>query len=201
MLITISNRYGCGALAVAQSVARRLGYDYVDEQLPVVVAKRLRTTPQAVESAEDIGRTAGERYLQALESGTPELGSSQAVAENFDAECLREVQEAVREFAAHGNAVIVGRGAHAILGRRRDVLRVFMHAPRDWRIRHIAESHGVEERVAAAEVDRIDRARAEYLRVYYGLDWANCENYDLSLDTARFGLDGSANIIAGAAGA
>jgi len=57
VVITISNRYGCGALAIAQRVAERLGYEFVDEQLPVVVAKRLRTSPEAVEEAEDLGRT------------------------------------------------------------------------------------------------------------------------------------------------
>lgn len=195
VLITISNRYGCGALAVAQLAASRLGYAYVDEQLPVVVAKRLQTTPAAVESAENVGKTMSERMLRALESGTPELGTAQARSEDFDAECLREVQEAVREFAAAGDAVIVGRGANALLGRRYDLVRVFMHAPRDWRIRHIAESHGVDERTAAAEVDRVDKARGEYMRAYYGIEWGDPENYDLSIDTAHFGEQGSVDLI------
>ena len=42
--------------------------------------------------------------------------------------------QTVREYAAHGNVVIVGRGAGAILGRRPDVLRVFLYAPRDRRV-------------------------------------------------------------------
>lgn len=197
MVITISNRYGSGAIAIAHLVAQRLGYEYVDEQLPVVVAKRLMTSPAAVESAENTGKSMSERLLRALESGTPELRGQPAAS--FDEECLREVQEAVREYAAHGNAVIVGRGANAILGRRPDVLRVFMDAPRDWRIRHIMEGHGVDEKTAAAEVDRIDRARTEYMRAYYGLTWTALENYDLCVDTSRYGPEGSAAIIVTAA--
>lgn len=193
MLITISNRYGCGAIAVAHLAAQRLGYEFVDEQLPVVVAKRLMTSPQAVESAENAGKSVSERMLRALEFGTPEVRSQDAV--NFDEECLREVQEAVREYAAHGNAVIIGRGANAILGRRPDVLRVFMHAPRDWRIGRISEGHGVDQKTAAAEVDRMDRARADYMRAYYGLDWGNSENYDLCIDVGALGIERAADII------
>jgi len=193
VLITISNRYGCGAIAIAQLAARRLGYELVDEQLPVVVAKRLKTSPQAVESAEDIGKSMSERMLRALESGTPEIRVQQA--STFDEECLREVQEAVREYASRGNAVIVGRGANAILGRRPDLLRVFMHAPRDWRMRHIMEEHGVDERTALAEIDRVDRARSEYMRAYYGVDWGNPEGYDLAFDTSTFGLERGADLI------
>lgn len=194
MLITISNRYGCGAVAVAHLVADRLGYEYVDEQLPVVVAKRLHTSAQAVESAENVGASMSERMLRALEFATPELGGRQD-APTFDEDCLREVQHAVREYASHGNAVIIGRGAHAILGRRPDVLRVFMYAPRDWRIHHVMDGLHVDERAAAAEVDRIDRARAEYIQAYYGVKWVDHGNYDLSVDTATFGVEGSAEII------
>jgi cytidylate kinase len=193
VVITISNRYGCGAVAIAHLVAERLGYTYVDEQLPVVVAKRLMTSAVAVESAESAAKSVSERMLRALESATPELRGQPAVS--FDQDVLREVQEAVRECASHGNAVIVGRGANAILGRRSDVLRVFMHAPRDWRIHHIMEGHRVDEKTAAAEADRIDRARAAYMRAYYGLTWADPSNYDLCLDTAALGPQGSAEII------
>jgi cytidylate kinase len=193
VVITVSNLYGSGAIAIAHLVAQRLDYEYVDEQLPVVVATRLMTSAAAVESAENTGKSMSERMLQALESGTPELrGQSGA---SFDEECLREVQEAVREYAAHGNAVIVGRGANAILGRSAGVLRVFLYAPRDWRVRHIMEGHAVDEKTAAAEVDRIDRARAEYMRIYYGVTWLSQENYDLCLDASVFGAEGCAQII------
>ncbi|HET9393253.1 MAG TPA: cytidylate kinase-like family protein [Candidatus Rubrimentiphilum sp.] len=197
MVITISNRYGCGALLVAQHVAETLGYEYVDEQLPVVVAKRLQTSPEAVESAEDIGQTMGERVLRSLELGTPEVRAEPGPT--FDEECLREVQEAVREYAAHGNAVLIGRGAHAILGRRPGVLRVFMLAPREWRIRHVMDNANVDEKTATAELDRIDRARGEYVRAYYGIDWTDAANYDLAVDTSTFGVEGSAAIIIAAA--
>lgn len=199
MVITISNRYGCGALAVAQLAANRLRYEVIDEQLPVVVAKRLRTTPQAVESAEDLGKSMSERMLRALESGTPEVGAPPL--STFDEDCLRELQEAVREYAESDRVIIVGRGANAILGRRPDVLRVFMYAPRDWRMRHIVEQHGVDERTALAEIERIDRAREQYMRVYYGLQWGDPENYDLCIDTSTFGMSPSADLIVRAAGA
>lgn len=196
MVITISNQYGCGALTVVQLLAARLAYEVIDEQLPVVVAKRLQTSPQAVESAEDIGKSMSERMLRALESGTPEIAP--AAGSSFDEDCLREIQEAVREYGASGRAIIVGRGANAILGARRDVVRVFMHAPRDWRMRRLVEEHHVDERTALAEIDRIDRAREQYMRVYYGVQWGAAQNYDLSVNTSAFGLEASAELIAAA---
>jgi len=196
VIITISNLYGCGAVAVAHDVADRLSYTYVDEQLPVVVAKRLQTSPQAVESAEEAADSVGDRMLRALESGTPEI--RQPPGATFDEECLREVRETVREFAAHGNVVIVGRGGGAILGRRPDVLRVFLHAPRDWRIQHILEAYGASEDVVTAEIDRIDRARAKHIEVNYNLKWTDARNYDLCIDVASLGTKGAVDAIVNA---
>lgn len=183
MIVTISNEYGSGALAIARLAARELGYAYVDRQLPVVVAKRLRITPEAVEASEDSTPTLGQRLLEGLELATPEL--AQASAEQpLDDTLLAAVARAVREYAARGNSVIVGRGASAILGSRPDVLRVFMRAPREWRIVHVVASSAVTRAVAEAEVDRIDRARTAYVRQWYGLGFGDPANYDLCIDVS-----------------
>ncbi len=89
------------------------------------------------------------------------------------------------EYAAHGNVVIVGRGASAILGARADVIRVFMYGPREWRISHLMQTTQVPRHVAEAELDRIDRARGAYLKDWYGLTFGDSRNYDLCIDTSR----------------
>jgi cytidylate kinase len=197
VIVAISNDYGSGALEVARRVAATLGYQFVDRQLPVVVAKRLRVSREAVEANEEAVPSLGERFLSGLERATPEL--AEASAEPFDEELLRAVQRAVREYAARGNVVIVGRGAAAILGARPDVLRVFVHAPREWRVRQIVRTTGASLEVAQAEVDRIDRARRAYIRDWYGLTLGDPQNYDLSLDASRLGVAESAALVVAAA--
>lgn len=198
VILTISNAYGCGAYAISQLAATRLGYEFVDEQLPVVVAKRLSASLEAVEAAEDTNASVGERMLRGLELGTPEVDSTKDP--NFDEQCLREVQQAVREYASHGDVVLFGRGASAILGRREDVLRIFMYAPKAWRVAHVIAGSGVDEKTALVEIERVDRARRDYLKTYYGQNWGDPAQYDLSLDTSTFGRDGAVEIIVRAAG-
>jgi cytidylate kinase len=197
VIVTISNEYGSGALAIAERVANELGYDYVDQQLPVVVAKRLRTTPEAVEASEDTIPSLGQRLLSGLELATPELAQATA-AQPLDEELLSAVARAVREFASRGDCVIVGRGASAILGARPGVLRVFMHAPRDWRVAHVVATTHVRREVAEAELERVDRARVAYIRQWYGLTFGDVRNYDLCIDVSRFDAAQSvAAIVAG----
>ena len=195
MIVTISNEYGCGARAIAEAAAAELGYRFIDKELPVVVAKRLFTSPEAVDAAEDTSRNLGERLISGLEAGTPELVLATDAPASFDQDVFKAVQEAVREFAAAGDVFLFGRGANAVLGRRDDLLRVFMHAPRDWRIRHIVDAGHVDESTAIAEIDRVDKARRAYMREYYDLDWGDPGFYDLSIDTARFGPQRSSDLI------
>jgi CMP/dCMP kinase len=184
VIVTVSNEYGSGALAIASRAAEMLGYRYVDRQLPVVVAKRLRITPEAVEASEDSQRSLGERLIDSLERATPELAEATAT-QPLDEELVRAVAQAVREAASAGHCVIVGRGAYAILGERPDVLRVFMHAPRDWRISHVVKTSNVSREIAEAELERVDRARIAYIRQWYGLTFGDMRNYDLCIDTSR----------------
>jgi cytidylate kinase len=194
VVVTISNLYGCGAVAVAQRVAAELEYELIDGQLPVVVAKRMQISPVQAQAVDETGRSLGARLLSSLELATPEVAVS-GFGETFDEEYVREVQEAVREFAARGNVVIVGRAAGAILGRRQDVVRVFMYAPRDWRVERIMAELGLEQKAAASEVDRIDRARRAHLRDWYNVEMGSSAIVDLAIDTSTFGTQGSAKLV------
>jgi CMP/dCMP kinase len=194
VIVTISNLYGCGAVAVAERVAAELEYELIDGQLPVVVAKRMQISPSQAQAADETGRSLGARLLSSLELATPEVAVT-GFGETFDEEYVREVQEAVREFAARGNVVIIGRGAGAILGRRPDLVRVFMYAPRDWRVERIADELGLELKAAASEVDRIDRARRAHLRDWYNVEIGSPEIVDLAIDTSTFGTQGSAKLV------
>ncbi len=194
MVVTISNEYGSGGVAVAHAVAQALGYTLVDEQLPVVVAKRLAVAPDDVEATEDVRGGVFERFLATLETSTPELAPG-ALTPSFDRECVLELQDAVRDAAADGNCVIVGRGASAILHPMPGLLRVFLHAERTSRIARVMDALHLDVKGATREVERIDKARHGYMQRWYNQRWGAPEHYDVSINTSLFGVQGSAEII------
>ena len=185
-------RSGCRRAACR---GRRLAYELIDSQLPVVVAKRMQISPVQAQAVDETGRSLGARLLSSLELATPEVAVS-GFGETFDEEYVREVQEAVREFAAHGNVVILGRGAGAILGRRPDVLRVFMYAPRDWRVERVhPPTYGLEQKAAASR-GRSHRqgasrasARLVQRRDRLARDRRPCDRYRRALETDALGAN------------
>jgi len=104
----------------------------------------------------------------------------------------------IRERAARGDGVILGRNAAAVLGARPDLVRVFLTAPRAWRIERIIEAFGIPRARARAEVDRVDAVRRSFARERYKIVWGDPHHYDLVLDTSRFGVDGAVEIVASA---
>jgi cytidylate kinase len=199
VIVTVSREYGAASQGISAAVADRLGYRLVSRELPVVVAARLGMPADVVETVSERPRPFGERVLDQFSGGVPETSQpGSSVEHDLTAETQRAIEVAVREIAAAGNAVIVGRLAGAILGARPDLVRVFVHAPLAWRVAHVAGSFGCSEREARAEISRIDEARRTYAKEFYQIIWDDRRNYDLMLQSSRFGVDGSAEIIVAA---
>jgi len=200
MIATLSRAYGANGKAVGAALAAELGYRLVDDELPRLAALRLGTTTDAVRSLEDRGPGIGERIARALATAQPETGTSSVVPldDAFVVEYRREVDRLVHEAAAAGDVVIVGRFAGAILGRRPDVLRAFVRAELPWRIAAVRAALACDEAHAAAEIARVDDARKNFAREAYGIAWGAAKSYDLVLDTSRFGVTGTAAVLAAA---
>ncbi len=150
-----------------------------------------------VESMENRAPGFGERLLAGLSGAVPEISQPAASpAEDLAGAYRREAERVVREVAAAGDAIILGRLGSAILGPRRDLVRVFVYAPIAWRIAYVCASFGCDENAARSEIVRIDEARRAYARDHYRMAWGDLRNYDLAVDTARYGVDGAAQVIA-----
>jgi cytidylate kinase len=197
VIVTISRTYGANGQAVSRALAEQLGYRLVDEELPVVAASRLGTSAEVVQTMAERPRGFRERVLEQLGGGVPEAVQPPA-DDPQPGELRRAIEDAVREEATAGNTVIVGRMASVVLAGRPDLLRVFLSAPLPWRIAHVVESLHVDEAAARAEIARIDEARRTYAREGYQVTWGDPRNYDLVLDSSRFGVAGSAGVIAAA---
>jgi cytidylate kinase len=197
LIVTVSRQYGALSLSVSRRVAERLGYRLVDEQLPVVAAWRLGTSADVVETVSERPRRFGERVLDQLGGGVPEAVQPPD-SDDFPVETRHAIEAAVREEAAAGDAVIVGRASGAVLRGRRDLVRVYVHAPLAWRVARVAQSLSIDEAAARVEIARIDEARRTYAREGYRVGSGDSDNYDLGIDTSRFGVDGAADIIVAA---
>ncbi len=199
MIVTISREYGAAGLAVSDGAAHALGYELLTDDLPRTVARRLGTSADEVARATT-ERSLTERLLDSLGAGTPEVLSTTVpkLPDDFDESVRREMERTIRERADRGDVVILGRNAGAVLGLRRDLVRVFLTAAIEWRVNRIVESFGNSREQARADIDRTDTARRKFAKERYALHWGDARSYDLAVDVGRFGIDGAVALVVAA---
>jgi len=197
MLITISRQYGAGGSEVARMVARELGWTVVDNEIVDRVARHAGLAPEVV--AEQDERVPGfvERLGRALaassqEFAVPELG---VAIRPEEPSLVRLTEMVVKEIAAEGKAVLVGRAAPAVLGRTADALHVKLVAPRVFRVKLAVEAERIDARTAEKRLDEIDQQRRRYHREHYGREWDDPTHFHMVLNTGLLGLDGAAEVI------
>ena len=87
--------------------------------------------------------------------------------------------------AARGNVVLVGRGTRHLLGDLPGVFSLRLMAPREVRVRRMAEREGLSQEEALARCVAVDRGRERFTRYFFGPD-AHCPwQYDLIANTGR----------------
>ena len=198
-IVTISREFGAGGSSVAGIVAAELKAEVVDKMLIDDVAKRLSMQPGDVEAEVERPRSILERLVRSFSTLEPGLGTAWSPPYPdpfFDPrkEIIHLTEEIIREVAAGGNVVIVGRGAGFVLADKPGVFRVFLRAPEQVRIKTLMGRHGMTEAEARRKMHETDSNRAAYTKQLYGRDWCDLDEYDLVINTGRVSYETAAQM-------
>ncbi len=175
MSIAISREYGAGSTAIAQALAAKLGWPVYDRELVDKIAEDSGVRSKLL---EDLDEKQPNWLTECMDSYAEEkhlTGAGFAIK-------LRQILLALY---CHGNCILVGRGAAQVLPARR-TLRVRLVAPLLYRVQRATDHLGISN-AAEREVTEIDRQRADFVKRYFHKDVAEVQNYDLTLETSRFG--------------
>lgn len=208
-VVTISREVGSGGDEVARRVCELLGYSYFDKTFMLQIASQQGLSDaDVIDFPEDRYRLRS--FLDALLRRAAPVATTSAAAERARAETrtalAHDDETAARSTAAiieglreRGQVVVVGRGGQAILHDRPGTLHVRIVAGREDRVPRIMESEAISRTAAQERMNERDRAAAEYLKRFHGVDWADPLLYHMVLNTTMLGVEGAAQLIAEAA--
>jgi cytidylate kinase len=202
-VITLSRQYASGGADIAALVAKRLGWDLIDNAFVERVAQLAGMPAEEVARLEERVPSFVERLARALAGSSPELfltaGDAAVAAAAPEAQLVRVTEAVIAEAVRQDRVVLVGRGAQAYLGNREGTLHVYIVAPLDVRIRRAAERHGIPPAEAERLVHETDENRRRYVKANYGRKWDDPVTYDLVLNSDALGYDACAAMIEEAA--
>ena len=202
MIVTISRMFGSGGSDVAARVAQELGWSLLDNAVVDEVAERLGVSRAEVSEMEERVPSLVERIVSTLSMSAPELSPSvddSSLMVTAETRIVDVTKRVMVEAVAQGNAVLVGRGAQALLADRPDALHVFCYARKAFLVRYAIEHRGIDPAKAEHEVEQRNKQREQYVKRHWGRDWRSFDNYHLCVDTGRLGIEGAADLVVSAA--
>jgi cytidylate kinase len=180
-VVTISRSYGSHGHQIGQALADRLGVRCCDRAILEGVAK-----------AADLDDDLIKKLDENIEHSRPWKAISRHKSYSKE-RYLHHLVKVVLNISKKGG-VIVGRGAHLILGPGK-AFRIRIFGSRNVCARRVAERKEIDLKAARELVKKVNRRRADYLQQLYGKDINDCRNYDLVINSDRFDVESAVELI------
>lgn len=194
--ITVSRGYGSGGKIVGKALAEALNIDFVDRELLQMASEESGINETLFNAADENEKFKGGLFFKkhVYRGGiiTPEEDgfTSNENLFNYQAKVLKQLIE-------KESFVVMGRAANYVLKDYPNVVSVNIQAPYEFCVKMTMETMKVGEKDARRYVNNITKYRKEYYEYYSGADWNDPLGYDLSLNSARVGVDNCVRVIIG----
>ena len=189
ILINIGRQYGAGGKGVAAVLGERLGIPVYDNELLQKAAEESGFSPAFFRKSDERRRLWRFGGLFGLNKA-----SSYAPSAIDGTELFKFQSQAIRDIAAKGSAIFVGRASDYVL-RDMECLDVFICAPLEVRVARVCRHTGMDAAEAEKLVQKKDRTRGEYYNFFTFGNWGVASNYDLCIDSSLVGIEGCADLV------
>ena len=193
-IVTIGRQFCSKGNEIGQALSVRLGIPYYDD---FILEKAAADHGIPVACAEQYDEKPASPFEQSVAMASFFYSTAETMATTQE-QLSQAQRRTILELAEQGPCIIVGRCANYILRDHPSVLDVFIFASREMRERTLMERFGKTEGEARRMLRRIEKERGTYYKINTGRDWQNPDNYDLMLDSGRFGLDRAVDILTAA---
>ncbi len=186
-VITVSMQPGSGGSLVAEKLAKRLAFDYFHRKIIKEIAGSASTSAAVVESVEKERLSGISDFISLL------VKKHYLYPDDY----LMHLMQVINTIAAHGRAVIVGRGANFILPpENRFSVRVI--AEMDLRIRNVARAFKCSREEARRRVVQRDSRRSAFIRQFFHADINDPLCYDMVINTGTVDIEVAVKSVQGA---
>lgn len=193
-IITIGREFGSGGRVIGKMLAERLQIPFYDKDLIALASERSGLSSQLLEVVDEQPVSL---FLQTCSTMAFTAGGriSLPTEISLNDKLFFAQAEVIKNLAAEGPCVIVGRCADYVLRDHSKVVNVFIHADLTYRIERAVNVYGIDRRKARNTVMKTDKKRANYYNYYTNRDWSSAQTYDLCIDSTVLGPEGTAALL------
>ena len=180
-IIVISRENGSGGREIGSKIAQKLGIPFYDKKIIADAAEQSGVAPEDFEQ---------------LDKGMGKLSYSFAMLDihNQNDRLFILQSQAIRQLAAKGSCVMVGRCADYILRNQKNVYCIFINANTLMRASKEQSPESTLQLEVRKKLEQTNAHRRAYYEHYTGQRWGDAANYDLCIDSSLCGAE-TADII------
>ena len=202
-IITISRELGSGGRTVGHILAGKLNFRYSDKELIRALQNKFNLTVSGIEKLKGQKKNWFNDFIQLVapapqadmlvDALSPYLKEFRADLTTDD---IHEAEvEIIKAIAESGPCVIAGRSAFFILKDCPGKVDVFITASREHRIERVMRKQELTREQAVEVIERVDKARDNYIKRYTGNSRYDARNYNLSINVDNLTEDEAADLI------
>lgn len=184
-VVAIGREFGAQGCDIAEKLAEKLGVKLYDRQLVEEAAKKLEMDEHTVQKADEVSA----KDIEGLKT-TYGVGNFYLSTQVLDAQA-----DIIERVAQNESCIIMGRCADYILKDRDDCLKIYIYAPFDVRVKHIAEKYDMSMFSAKRLVRQMDEKRDTYYKYVTGNRRGEHDGKDAMFDSSIMGVDGTVDML------
>jgi cytidylate kinase len=192
-IITISREFGSGGREFGKRLADTMGIAYYDREIITAIAKKSALDENFVETV--LEKEIMTDYPITFSSTFSYIPTMSHNIFNL----LTEQQEVVKELAARGDCVMVGRNADTLL-EKHNPFKIFVYADIDAKIKRCMERAATNEKITDRELEKkikhVDKVRASYHNTISNTSWGDKSGYHLCINTTGINIKTIVPIVA-----
>ncbi len=193
IVITIGRGYGSGGKTIGKMLAKELNIPFYDREILELASEDSGINLSLfLKNDEDVHKSLFDPSTRKYKGGLISPKKSDFISKenlfNYQAKIIKDL-------AAKGPCVIVGRCADYILENTDNVIKTFIWAPHTECVKTVMDMFALSEKEADKKIRKIDKHRSEFYHYYTCRDWDNARNYDICLNSADLGFEGCVKAI------
>ena len=189
-VIVISRQFGSGGRKIGKTLSDRLQIPYYDMALIEMASKRSEADYASLLEVDE------KRINRKWYEFPMEIGMEYQMKKVPMNEELFSLQaEIIKDLANQSPCIIIGRGADYILRENKRMLSVFIHADMATKVEVVCRHYNLSKEEAVALIRKTDKQRSVYYNYYTEYKWGDMDNYDITLDRGRLGIEKCVDIL------
>lgn len=186
-IITIGRQFGSNGREIGKRLAKKLDIPFYDKEILGETAKNSGLSEKILDSLDE---KPTKSFLYSLVMDPYSYGfSNSGYHVNLNQQAFQATYDTVKKIGENGPCVIVGRCADYALRHNPKLVKVFVYAPLDVRIKNVSEKYNLTEDKAKSQINKEDKGRASYYNYYTSKKWGDINSYDIFINSSLVDID------------